>query len=67
MKILKRVVSACIERIFEFDSGIEATRYLEKLEKAEKVFVVVHDVDTKDGKRQIRIKEQYNKSPLLND
>ena len=35
---MKKVIAACIDRIFEFDSQEEAAAYIEKLRSLEKTF-----------------------------
>lgn len=62
---MKKVISACIDKVLEFDSPAEGKAYLDNLKKAGKQFRVMYECDVAGGKRQIRIKEQYNKSPMI--
>ena len=63
---MKKVVSACIDRILEFDSQEEAVDYLEGLRKKKANFQVMSR-NAEGGKYRVRVREQYNKSPLLTD
>lgn len=62
---MKKVISACIDRAFEFDSKEEAAVYLSKLEGRKAVFVIVEQKAMKGGKYRLRTKEQYNNNPLM--
>lgn len=61
---MKKVISACIDRILEFDSPAEGKQYLDDLKAAEKQFRVMWQQEN-GGKFQIRVQEQYNKSPMI--
>ena len=52
-------------RILEFDSPDEARKYLDGMKAAGKNFRVMWECDVAGGKRQIKIQEQYNKSPMI--
>lgn len=61
---MKKVIAACIDRIFEFDSQEEAAAYIEKLRSLKKTFRIVTRDDA--GKKyRVRIQEQYNSSPMI--
>ena len=62
---MKKVVAACIDRVFEFDSKKEADFYLTKLKALNTVFVIVSMEETENGKCRLRTKEQYNNNDLL--
>ena len=64
---MKKVLSAAIEKILEFDSPEEAAEYLNGMKAAGKNFRVIWECDVAGGKRQIRVREQYNKSPMIQD
>lgn len=64
MNRLKKVIAACIDRIFEFDSQEEAAAYMEKLRSLKKTFRIVQRGEAGD-KYRVRIQEQYNSSPML--
>lgn len=61
---MKKVIAACIDRIFEFDSQEEAAAYVEKLRGLKKVFRIVWRDDV-GNKYRVRIQEQYNSSPMI--
>lgn len=63
---MKKVIAACIDRLYEFDTQEEATEHIEKLRKAKKKFCIVMRSYC-NGKCQVRIQEQYNSSPMLDD
>lgn len=64
---MKKVLSAAIVKILEFDSPEEAKEYLDGMKAARKNFRVMWECDVAGGKRQIKIQEQYNKSPMIQD
>lgn len=61
---MKKVVAACIDRVLEFDTQKEAANYLESLREKKSEFRVLNR-DEIGGKYRIRIQEQYNKSPMI--
>lgn len=61
---MKKVIAACIDRVLEFDSPEEAADYIETLRKKQSEFRILHREEV-GGKYQIRIQEQYNKSPMI--
>lgn len=64
---MKKVLSAAIVEILEFDSPEEAREYLDGMKAAGKNFRVVWECDVAAGKRQIKVQEQYNQSPMIQD
>ena len=62
----RRIIAACIDREIEFDSPEEVKAYIDGLIKAKKNFRIIHDTEC-DGRRRVRIKEQYNKNQLMGD
>ncbi len=64
---MKKVLSAAIVKILEFDSPEEAREYLDGMRAAGKKFRVQWECDVAGNKRQIKIQEQYNKSPMIQD
>lgn len=64
---MKKVVSAAIVKILEFGSLDEAREYLDGMKAAGKNFRVMWERDVADNKRQLKIQEQYNKNPLIQD
>jgi hypothetical protein len=61
---LKKIIAACIDRLIEFDSSEEAATYVEGL-REKKSDVVIVKCEEIGGKYRLRVKEQYNKNPLL--
>lgn len=61
---MKKVIAACIDRILEFDTQNEATKYIETLRDKGNEFRILHREEI-GGKYRIRIQEQYNKSPMI--
>ena len=57
---MKKVISACIDQILEFDSEDEIDTLLFDLEKKKQRFTIVWKNVLNNGKIQIRIKKQYN-------
>ncbi len=64
---MKKVIAACIDRVFEFDTTDEAKGYLNGLKSSGKRFRVLWDEATDNGGRKIRVQEQYNKSPMIEE
>lgn len=62
---MKKVIAACIDRILEFDTQQEATNYLEGLRSKKTEFRVLDRGEVPPGKYRVRIQEQYNKSPMI--
>jgi ATP-dependent RNA circularization protein (DNA/RNA ligase family) len=58
---VKKVISACIDQVIQFDSEQEVDKFLEHLKSGKQRFTVVWKNTLNDGKVQIRIKKQYNK------
>lgn len=63
---MKKVIAACIDRILDFDAPEEAAAYVEGLRNKKSEFVIVSREEA-SGKYRIRVKEQYNKSPMIQD
>lgn len=63
---MKKVISACIEQLLEFDTQKEAADYLENVRISGKGFRVVNREEAGE-KYRIRIQLQYNKSPLIEE
>lgn len=61
---MKKVIAACIDRIFEFDSQEEAAAYIEKLRSLKKIFCIVQRSDA-GNKYRVRIREQYNSNQMI--
>jgi|GEM_PF-1749377 len=61
---MKKVIAACIERILDFDSPEEAATYIDGLRDKNTEFVIISREEV-NGKCRVRVKEQYNKSPMI--
>ena len=61
---MKKVIAACIDRVFEFDTQQEAANYLEGLRSKKTEFRILHREEV-GSKYRIRIQKQYNKSPMI--
>lgn len=61
---MKKVIAACIDRVFEFDTQQEAAKYLEALRDKKSEFRILYRKEV-GRKCQIRIQEQYNKNPMI--
>ena len=57
---MKKVISACIDQVIQFDSEQEVDDYLENLKSKKQRFTVAWKNDLGNGKVQVRIKRQYN-------
>ena len=61
---MKKVIAACIDRVLEFDTQQEAANYIDNLREKKSEFGILHREEV-GGKYRIRIQEQYNKSPMI--
>ncbi len=61
---MKKIIAACIDRVLEFDTQNEAAKYIETLRDKGSEFRIVNREEV-NGKYRIRVKEQYNKSPMI--
>ena len=57
---MKKVISACVDQILEFDSEQEVDRLIENLKMKKQRFMIVWKNILNNGKVQIRIKKSYN-------
>lgn len=62
---MKKVISACIDRILQFNSECEADCYIKDLERKRQVHQVVWKNMLENGDVQIRIRTQYNNNDLM--
>lgn len=63
---MKKVIAACIDRVLEFGTQNEAANYIEGLRSKKSEFRVLRREEV-GGKYRVRIQEQYNKSPLIEE
>lgn len=64
---MKKVIAACIDQILEFDSREEAFDYVTSQQNKPGEFSYSVLVEMGDDKYRIRIKKQYNSSPMLTE
>lgn len=64
---MKKIIAACIERIVEFDSSKEAVKYIDDCRQKNKKFIIMSRKEVGCGIVQIRIREQYNNNPIIED
>lgn len=57
---MKKILSAWIEQILQFDSESEYTAYVRDLEQKKQKFSVVEQNQDDSGKVTLHIKKQYN-------
>ena len=62
---MKKVISACVDQIIEFDSEQEIDKLIEFLKSRKQRFTIVWKNTLNNGKIQIRIKKQYNNNDLM--
>lgn len=59
---MKKILSAWIEQILEFDSKLEYLAYLEELRMKAGKFKVMKQNQLESGKVILRIRKQYNRN-----
>lgn len=65
---MKKIVSAWIEQIVEFDGKLEYLAYLESLKRGKtQKFKVMEENQDESGKVRIRIRKQYNNNVFPDD
>lgn len=57
---MKKILSAWIEQILQFDSESEHMEYINHLEQKKQKFLVVEQEQDSSGKVTLHIKKQYN-------
>lgn len=57
---MKKILSAWIEQILQFDSKLEYMAYISDLEQKKQKFLVVEQEQDSSGKVTLHIKKQYN-------
>ena len=62
---MKKVISACIDRILQFNSEYEVDHYIEDLKRRKQTYQLVWKNTLKNGDVQIRIKTQFNQSHFM--
>lgn len=64
---MKKIVSAWIEQILQFDSKLEYMAYISDLEQKKRKFTVVKYNQDTSGKVTSRIRKQYNNNTFPDD
>lgn len=62
---MKKVISACVDQILQFDSEQEVDRYIEQLSGKKQLFQIVWKNTLDNGIVQIRVKKQYNNNDFM--
>lgn len=62
---MKKVVSACIYQVIQFDDKEEYENYILKLQKSKQKFIVESEKKLKNGKIEIKIMKQYNNNKFI--
>lgn len=57
---LKKILTAWIEQIVQFDSKLESLTYIEELKRSGRKFSIVSNKQDASGKVYLQIKKQYN-------
>jgi hypothetical protein len=64
---MKKILSAWIEQILQFDSKLEYMAYISDLEQKKQKFRVVEQNQDVSGKVTLRIQKQYNNNVFPNN
>lgn len=64
---MKKILSAWIEQILQFDSKLEYMAYISDLEQKKQKFRVVEQNQDGSGKVTLRIQKQYNNNVFPNN
>lgn len=64
---MKKISSAWIEQILQFDSKLEYMAYISDLEQKKQKFIVVEQNQDSSGKVTLHIKKQYNNNEFPDD
>lgn len=64
---MKKILSAWIEQILQFDSKLEYMAYISDLEQKKQKFRVVEQNQDVSGKVTLRIQKQYNNNFFPNN
>jgi hypothetical protein len=65
VKEVKKVISAAIYQIIEFDDEKEFDDYISKLQHNHQEFILEEKTKHPDGKIQIKIMKQYNNNKFI--
>ena len=62
---MKKVVSAAIYQIIQFDNEEEFQNYISKLQQNHQKYILVQKIKHPDGKVEIKIMKQYNNNKFI--
>lgn len=62
---MKKIISACLEQIIQFDDDRELDKLTKKLTERKQDFQIVSSCHNQEGKLIVRIRRQYNNNVLL--
>ena len=65
MKKLKKVISAAIYQMIQFDDEKEFEDYISKLQRNNQEFILKEKAKESDGKVTIKIMKQYNNNKFI--
>lgn len=57
---MKKILTAWIEQVVQFDSKLESLTYIEELKRTGRKFSIVSSKQDASGKVYMQIKKQYN-------
>ena len=64
---MKKVISACVDQILQFDSEQEVDKYIQWLSGKKQLFQIVWKNALDNGTVQIRVKKQYNNTDFMKE
>jgi hypothetical protein len=64
---MKKVISACVDQVLQFDSEQEVDKYVEWLKGKKQLFQIVWKNTLDNGIVQIRVKKQYNNTDFMKE
>lgn len=65
MKEVKKVISAAIYQVIQFDNELEFEDYISKLKRNNQEFILEEKTKYPDGKVEIKIMKQYNNNKFI--
>lgn len=57
---MKKIISAWIEQVVQFDSKMEYLTYIGELEQSDKKFKEIEYAQDESGKVTVKVRKQYN-------
>ena len=62
---MKKVISAAIYQVIQFDDEFEFEDYISKLKRNNQEFILEEKTKNPDGKVEVKIMKQYNKNKFI--